>query len=109
MNPLIQTSLSLLVVLGVIVGFAYVIRRLQLKLPGNQSLIHVKSSIALGSKERLALIEVNGEWILIGITGSSINHILTLQRPPDINLETSTSNPSWLQTYLTIKKNSKDL
>ena len=43
MNPLIQTSLSLLVVLGVIVGFAYVIRRVQLKLPGNQSLIHIKS------------------------------------------------------------------
>jgi flagellar protein FliO/FliZ len=69
MNPLIQTSLALLVVLGVIAGFAYLIRRVQLKLPGNQSLIHIKSSIALGSKERLALIEVNGEWILIGITG----------------------------------------
>jgi flagellar protein FliO/FliZ len=105
MNPLIQTSLSLLVVLGVIVGFAYVIRRVQLKLPGNQSLIHIKSSIALGSKERLALIEVNGEWILIGITSSSINHIVTLQNPPEINEELNTSNPSWLQTYLPTKKN----
>ena len=106
MNPLIQTSLSLLVVLGVIVGFAYVIRRVQLKLPGNQSLIHIKSSIALGSKERLALIEVNGEWILIGITGSSINHIMTLQNPPEINEELSSSNPTWLQSYLPTKKNS---
>jgi flagellar protein FliO/FliZ len=106
MNPLIQTSLSLLVVLGVIVGFAYVIRRVQLKLPGNQSLIHIKSSIALGSKERLALIEVNGEWILIGITGSSINHIVTLQHPPEINEELNTSNPTWLQSYLPTKKNS---
>jgi flagellar protein FliO/FliZ len=106
MNPLIQTSLSLILVLAVIVGCAYFIRRLQLKLPGNQSLIHIKSSVALGSRERLALIEVNGQWILIGITSTSINHILTLPNPPEGIDNTEQSQQSWLHTYLLEKKKS---
>jgi len=103
MGPLVQTSLSLLLVLAVIVGFAYVIRRVQTNLPGNQSLIHIKSSIALGSKERLALVEVGGTWVLLGITASSINHLMTLPNPPELPEDTSTPQPSWLQTYLLAK------
>jgi len=104
MGPLVQTTLSLLLVLGVILGFAYLVRRIQSKLPGNPSLIHVKSSIALGSKERLALVEVNGTWVLLGITSASINHVLTLPNPPDMPEDSVTSNKSWLQTYLSEKK-----
>lgn len=100
MNPLIQTSLSLLVVLGVIGACAYAIRRLQLKLPGNQHLITVKSAISLGSKERLVLVEVGGQWLLIGITSSAIQHIYTLPHPPDVPDVSTTGNPSWLKTYL---------
>ncbi len=104
MGPLLQTTLSLLLVLGVILGFAYLVRRIQSKLPGNPSLIHVKSSIALGSKERLALVEVSGTWVLLGVTSTSINHLMTLPNPPDIAEDSATSNKSWLQTYLSEKK-----
>jgi flagellar protein FliO/FliZ len=105
MGPLVQTSLSLLLVLVVIVGFAFLIRRIQTNLPGNHSLIHIKSSIALGSKERLALVEVGGTWVLLGITASSINHLMTLPNPPEIAEGQTDANQSWLKTYLLTKKN----
>lgn len=108
MNPFIQTSLSLLIVLGIIVGFAFLIRRVQQKLPGTQGLIKIKSSVALGPKERLALVEVNNQWILVGVTSSSINHIMTLPNAPELDLEPSENKGTWLQKYLPEKKSSND-
>jgi flagellar protein FliO/FliZ len=104
MNPFIQTSLSLLVVLAIIVGFAFILKRIQQKLPGNSSLIQIKSSVSLGPKERLALVEINHQWILIGITNSSINHIITLQNAPDMETNLTQPKESWLQKYLPEKK-----
>jgi flagellar protein FliO/FliZ len=100
MGPLVQTTLSLLLVLGLIVGFAYLIRKVQTNIPGNQDLIHLKSSISLGAKERLALVEIDGNWILVGITAHSVNHLLTLPHPPTISETSSDPAQSWLQTYL---------
>jgi flagellar protein FliO/FliZ len=107
MGPLIQTTLALLLVLGLIFGFAFLIRKVQTNTPGNQDLIHIKSTLALGPKERLSLIEIDGTWILIGITPHSINHLHTLPQPPQNSpIPGVNSAKSWLQTYLL--KNKKD-
>ena len=106
MNPFIQTSLSLFIVLGIIVGFAFLIKRVQQKLPGTAGLIKVRSSVALGPKERIALVEVNNQWILIVVTNASVNHIMTLPNAPEIEQIQTDSKESWLQKYLPEKKNS---
>ncbi|MBJ7536794.1 flagellar biosynthetic protein FliO [Marinomonas transparens] len=68
---------SLVFIIALIPACLWLMKRFQLaqmKL-GRQSDIKVISIQTLGAKEKLMLIEVEGERVLIGVTGQSINHI----------------------------------
>lgn len=81
-GPLLQTTLSLLVVLAIILGGAYLVRKLQRNIPGQLSLIHIRSIQSVGTREKIALVEVAGSWILLGITQHQISHLHTLSQAP---------------------------
>jgi flagellar biogenesis protein FliO len=55
----------------------------------------------------VALIEVSGQLILVGVAAGQVNHIATLQKTAETDVtpgEVSTPEPfnakSWLETYL---------
>lgn len=74
------TLLMLLVVLAVIIGLAAVVRRLNMRLPGANGPIKIVTSTSLGPKERLVIVEVGEQKLLLGVTAS---HIELLQTLPD--------------------------
>lgn len=75
---------SLLLVLGLMALAFYGTRRFGPRLgpwrPGGP--IRVLSRSYLGVKKELALIEVGGEYLLIGITPASISLLTRFDRPP---------------------------
>lgn len=75
------TVLALLLVLGLILAMAWLLRRM----PGNRfagnAALRPVASLALGARERLMVVEVGGEQLLLGITASSIQLLHKLETP----------------------------
>ena len=72
--------LSLLLVVAIIFGLAYIMRRFNVANTGNGDL-KVVASLVAGTKERIMVVEVGDEQYLLGITAHNINHLATLPTP----------------------------
>ncbi len=72
--------LALLAVLALIVGLGWVLKRL----PGSgfkpAEGLRVVASLNVGAKERVVVVEVNGQQLLLGVTAGGIN---TLHQLPE--------------------------
>ncbi|NEV60500.1 flagellar biosynthetic protein FliO [Thiorhodococcus minor] len=79
---------GLVLVIVLIILFAWMLRRM----PGLQgqgpSLIQVLAVRNLGARERLMLIQVGEEQVLIGVTPSGIQRLHTLAKPLDVAPDT---------------------
>lgn len=80
-------SLALIVVL--IVGVGWLMRRFSGG-PGMQNRqLKIVAAISLGSRERIAVVQVGERQILVGITAQQINKLLELEQPLDVSVENS--------------------
>ena len=78
----IKTVAMLLIVLGVLVLLLYVMKRFMSpkgKYKGDL-LIKVVSSLYLSPKERIEVIEISGEKIVLGVSPGNINFLTKLHR-----------------------------
>jgi len=67
------TLLSLLLVLGLIIALGWVLRRMpQRRGARGADALRVRASLALGTKQRLVLIEAAGKNLLLGVSASGI-------------------------------------
>ncbi|MGL5007946.1 MAG: flagellar biosynthetic protein FliO [Plesiomonas sp.] len=69
--------LSLLCVLALIVGLGWLAKRLRLPLH-NKSSIQIEQQQALGQRERLLIVNVEGQRLLVGVTPQHISLLTTL-------------------------------
>ncbi|NQZ86984.1 MAG: flagellar biosynthetic protein FliO [Colwellia sp.] len=96
--------LSLLAVLVVIVIVAWILKKLQV---GGLAVngLKVITSLNLGSKERLVVVQVGKKQLLLGVTGQHINLLDTLAEP----IAVKTGVPIELsQTFARFSRNSAD-
>jgi flagellar protein FliO/FliZ len=78
---------GLIVVIGIIFVLAYIVKRLNL-VPSQHSVIKSVAVAAMGQKEKVALIEVNGQQYLLGITSQQITLIDKLDQKITMESET---------------------
>lgn len=73
---------SLFAVLALIVFLVWVLKKMRItqRISANSKL-KIVSQLAIGQRERLAVIDVNGEQVLIGITATQISLLKTLENP----------------------------
>jgi flagellar protein FliO/FliZ len=71
---------ALLLIIGLIILLAFVAKKLNL---GSMHSEHIKivASMTTGSKERLVIVEVAGEQLLLGVTPHHIGKLHTLATP----------------------------
>ena len=82
-GQLLQVMLALIAVLVIIVGLFALIRKLNM-LPGaSNGVIRVIGGLSLGTKERLVLIQVGEEQILVSASPGAINKVHKLEKPVD--------------------------
>lgn len=91
MNDLdmLQWLLSLLVVIGVIVALAWLARKSRV-FGSNHQQLKVIATLPLGPKERIMVVQVGGEQVLVGVTGQQISLLKSLAEPleatgPELN------------------------
>lgn len=82
---------GLLAVIAIIYGCAWIIRRMNGMTGMNNQAIKVVSVMALGARERIALIEVGGQQILVGITPSTIRTLQVFDEPVVTSDQTGSS------------------
>ncbi len=87
-SEIINTALSLLLIIGAIMALAWLLSKLQGGRSNNGGLISVVASHALGAKERLLLVDVGGRQLVVGVTASQISTLHVLDEPLTVEATT---------------------
>ena len=76
---LLQTTLGLALVLALIFGATWAMRRLS---PSARqgTLIKVVASQTLGPRERVVMVEVGDQWLLLGVAPGAVRALQTLPK-----------------------------
>jgi flagellar protein FliO/FliZ len=84
-SQLTQLVFGLLLVLGVIFFLAWLLRRVQQAGPaGKGQVIEIVGSRALGPRDRLMLVQVGNEQILLGLSPGNISALHVLKEPVQV-------------------------
>lgn len=84
-GQLAQLVLGLLLVVGLIFFLAWLLRRVQQAGPaGKGQVIELIGSRALGPRDRLVLVQVGNEQILLGLTPGTITPLHVLKEPVQV-------------------------
>lgn len=107
-GQLTQLVLGLLLVVGLIFGLAWLMRRVQRAGPGNGQVIEMIGSRALGPRDRLVLVQVGEEQILLGLTPGRITPLHVLKQPVEV-AQTQAATPEFAQRLMELLgKDQKD-
>jgi len=96
---------SLLIVLLVVVASAYILKKFQITAQGGQQALKVVSSVHLGSKERVIVVQVEDKQLVLGVTAHQVNLLDTLDKP--IDTTASKPEPFDKSVFNTIKNSLK--
>jgi flagellar protein FliO/FliZ len=75
-----QLVISLALVVGLVIVLAFLYKKMQLKLPGSKH-FKIVSTLSLGPREKLLVIEIQGKQRVIGVTAHSVNFLFDLENP----------------------------
>ena len=77
-DALLPMLLALLFIVFIIYGIAWLAKRFNLT-PNNTGHFKLISSMSLGGRERILIIEVQGQQHVIGVTPQNVNHLFKLE------------------------------
>lgn len=78
---LMKLTGGLLVILVLIFALAWLMKKLQLTQNSQNGLIKIVSAISVGNRDRIALIQVGDEQVLVGLTPGNMQKLHTLKKP----------------------------
>ena len=109
-GQLTQLVLGLLLVLGLIFALAWLLRRVQQAGPrqGQGQVIELISSRALGARDRLVLVQVGNEQILLGLTPGRITPLHVLKEPVQVPGSAQPATPEFAKRLMEILGQQKD-
>ena len=107
-GQLTQLVLGLLLVLGLIFALAWLLRRVQQAGPRQGQVIELISSRALGARDRLVLVQVGNEQILLGLTPGRITPLHVLKEPVTLPTTPQPATPEFAKRLLELMGNQKD-
>ncbi|HGM5581218.1 TPA: flagellar biosynthetic protein FliO [Pseudomonas putida] len=108
-GQLAQMVFGLLVVVGAIFLLAWLLRRLQVAQPRGGQVIEIVGSRALGPRDRLLLVQVGKEQILIGHSPGSIEALHVMAEPVEVPAGARQAAPEFAQRLLELMgKDQKD-
>jgi flagellar protein FliO/FliZ len=111
---LLQTILALLFVLAIMGGLAWFMKRYGPRVTGNSANLRVVGAISLGGRERVMVIEVGDQWIVVGASPGRINALATMPKQEGVepsaalaaNMPSASGFADWLKQTID-KRNAK--
>lgn len=103
---LMQLLLGLVLVVGLIFLLAWLVRRVQQVVPRGNQAIRLISSQALGPRDRLVLVQVGEEQVLLGLTPGRITPLHVMRQPVHA-AESEPAQPEFAQRLLELLNKDK--
>jgi flagellar protein FliO/FliZ len=103
-GQLLQLVLGLLLVVGLIFVLAWLMRRVQRTGPAGNQVIELVGSRALGPRDRLVLVQVGNEQVLLGVSPGSITALHVMNEPVQVP-ETQNATPEFARRLMEVLGN----
>ena len=102
---MMQMLPGLVAVLALIALLAWLAKRLGVARPGSNGPLKVVSERAVGTRERVVLVEVAGQWLVLGVAPGQVRALANLPKPENAASETIATVPAtpfagWLERAL---------
>lgn len=78
LGGLLQAGLGLALVVALIFLFGWAMRRFGLQVTGSNRLLKVVSSVMVGPRERVVVLEVGTSWLVLGVASGQVNALHTM-------------------------------
>ena len=78
---LLQTTLGLMLVLALIIGIAWLVKRFGQVQSGAQGKLKVVGGVSLGTRERVVLLQVGDQQLVLGVAPGQIRTLHVLETP----------------------------
>ncbi len=79
-GSLLQVSLGLIVVLGLMAGTAWLLKRFGVATAGANNVVKVVGGVSVGNRERVIVVEVADQWIVVGVAPGQVNALSSMPR-----------------------------
>jgi len=79
-GSLLQTVVALAVVLGLLVGLAWLLKRFGPRHITGGTTVKLVGALSVGARERILVIEVGEQWIVVGASPGRMNALSTMPR-----------------------------
>ena len=111
-GSLLQTLFALIVVLGALAALAWFLKRYGPRAGGANANVKVVGSLNLGGRERLLVVEVGNQWIVVGASPGRVNGLATMPKQEGVDATATlvTQGPSansfadWLRQTIEKRK-----
>lgn len=81
---LTQVALVLMLVVGLIAAIAWALRRFGVVRQATGSTIRIVSGLTLSNRERILVLEIADQWIVVGVAPGGMNTLATLPRQDNL-------------------------
>jgi flagellar protein FliO/FliZ len=97
----LQAALALALIVGLLAGTAWLARKMSGGKGFGQGGMKIVGGVALGPRERIVLIEIGNEWLVVGIVPGQIRTLHRLEKgapPPEESVSVTAEKPfaQWL-------------
>ena len=79
-GSLFEVLPGLIIVLGLLAAATWLIRRLGLSKTASAPTVKIIGGINVGNRERILVVEVADQWIVVGVAPGRINALSTMER-----------------------------
>ena len=105
-GSLLQTILALMLVLGLLLGLAWFMKRFGARVMGASANVKLVGALNIGGRERIMVVEVGNEWIVVGASPGRVNALATMPRQESTEIHATVPTPAagsfgdWLKNTL---------
>ncbi|WP_374334696.1 flagellar biosynthetic protein FliO [Leeia sp.] len=101
-----QVLISLVLVLALLFGTLLLMKRFSHGMPGRLSPLKMVGGLALGTRERVVVVELGDRWLVLGVTAQSVQLLTEQPRPEGVPSQAESAPPfqQWLQRALNRNK-----
>ncbi len=92
-GSLLQTILALMLVLGLLLGLAWFMKRFGARVMGASANVKLVGALNIGGRERIMVVEVGNQWIVVGASPGRVNALATMPRQEGAQEDSATLTP----------------
>ncbi|WP_240493694.1 flagellar biosynthetic protein FliO [Pandoraea sp. ISTKB] len=92
---IVQTGFGLVLVLALLFGLAWLAKRFGLQRPLGGGNVRIVGSAAVGQRERVVVVEVAGDWVVLGVAPGQVRslHVIDADRVADLPAAPAVAHP----------------